>query len=254
MTERPRAPAPLYWGGAVLLIAFGALTGFSIGIPFLVFGLVLVLLAPFRGRTEIFVPALVAVPAFFAGFLLVAPLGCTATATVTESPGGSGGRSSLGTTSCGNLLGIDYSGEGIYNPPLWPAALAGLAVAAVTGTASFQSIRRNPPTKPKSGRSGWIGVGINLVWTLFLAGLGLFSGGALDPQWPIALIFVCLTAVPAVIAILGLRGRAGLLLTAGIVCVPMSLMSLAGATLPLLLPGICYFIAYYRSAQKPTYA
>lgn len=136
MTERPPAPAPLYWGGAVLLIAFGTLTGFSIGIPFLILGLSLVLLAPFRGRTEIFVPALLAVVAFFAGFILVAPLGCTATATVTESPGGNGGRSSLGTTSCGNLLGIDYSGDGIYNPPLWPAALAGLAVAAVAASAA----------------------------------------------------------------------------------------------------------------------
>lgn len=136
MTDKTATSRAIYWIGAILLIVFGTVTGFSIGIPFLMFGLSLVLLAPFRGRTQIFVPALVAVFAFFAGFIVVAPLGCTATAIVTASPDGDAGRSSRGTTSCGNLLGIDYSGRGIYKPPLWPAALAGLAVAAVAATAA----------------------------------------------------------------------------------------------------------------------
>lgn len=132
-----RAPGSLYWAGALLLIAFGTLTGFSIGIPFLMVGLSLVVLARFRRRPQVFVPSLVAVGAFFAGFILVAPLGCTATMTVTEFPGGDHGETSPAATSCDNILGIEYSGVGIYNPPLWPAALAGLTVAAVAATAAW---------------------------------------------------------------------------------------------------------------------
>ncbi len=79
----------------------------------------------------------------------------------------------------------------------------------------------------------------------------MFNGGSLDPQWPIALIFVSLTALPAGVAVVGLRGRAGLLLAAGILCVPLSLISLAGATLPLLAPAIGYFIAYHRASSEP---
>lgn len=150
MTERALTPGALYWVGAVLLVVFGTVTGFSIGIPFLILGLSLVLLAPFRNRTQTFIPALVAVVAFFAGFILVAPLGCTTTATVTESAGGDGHRSSAGATSCDNVLGIDYAGVGIYNPPWWPAAIAGLALAAVAATATFLLVRRRPPTERDS--------------------------------------------------------------------------------------------------------
>lgn len=142
-----RAPGSLYWGGTLLLIVFGALTGFSIGIPFLVVGLALVFLAPFRGRTRVFVSVLVGVVAFFAGFILIAPMGCTSTMTVTESPGGGRGEVSPQRTVCDNILGIDYSGTGLYNPPLWPATLAGLVVAGVATTATsllLKSRQRDP--------------------------------------------------------------------------------------------------------------
>lgn len=94
---------------------------------------------------------------------------------------------------------------------------------------------------------GWVGVGMHIAWTLFLAGLGLFSDGALDPQWRSALIFVALAGSPAVVAIFGLQGRPALILTAGIMCLPLSFISLAGATLPLLVPGVLYLIAYAHS-------
>jgi hypothetical protein len=34
-------------------------------------------------------------------------------------------------TTCTNILGIDYSGTGIYNPSLVPALLAGVAAGGI---------------------------------------------------------------------------------------------------------------------------
>ena len=88
----------------------------------------------------------------------------------------------------------------------------------------------------------WIGITLGLGWTLFLAGLGLFSDGSLDPQWKTALIFVLLAGLPAFIAFVG-RNKPNVLLTAALISLPLSLMSLAGAALPLLIPAIFYFSA-----------
>lgn len=249
MSEAIEPPGWIYWAIALVLIAFGTLTGFSIGIPFLCLGLALVFLAPFRQREAIFVPALVAVVAFFAAFALTAPLQCTSTARIVESSDGTHApQPSFAQTSCTNAIGIDYSGAGTYNPPLWPAALAGLVVATVaSGVTAWIIRRRSPRERSKATTVGWIGVTLHGAWTLFLAGQGLFSGGTLDPQWRTALIIVCLAALPGALAVLGLRGRPALVLTAGILCVPLSFLSLAGATLPLLLPGVLYLMAYARS-------
>lgn len=251
MSRGFQPPGWIYWAIAVLLIAFGTLTGFSIGLPFLFLGLALVFLAPFRQREGIFVSALVAVVAFFVGFALVAPLGCTVAERVVverSSHTGTPPPPQRGHTSCTNVIGVDYSGPGTYNPPLWPAALAGAVLATMAGgVASFFLRTRNSRQKLKPATVGWAGVTVHSAWTLFLAGLGLFSDGALDPQWRTALVFVCLAGLPAVLAIAGLRGRPVLLLTAGIISIPLSLLSLAGATLPLLLPAALYLMAYARS-------
>lgn len=88
----------------------------------------------------------------------------------------------------------------------------------------------------------WIGITLGVAWTLFLGGLGLFSNGALDRQWRTALVFVLLAGLPALVAFVG-RGRPNVLLTAALISLPLSLMSLAGAALPLLVPAIFYFSA-----------
>lgn len=88
----------------------------------------------------------------------------------------------------------------------------------------------------------WIGITLGVGWTIFLAGLGLFTDGSLDPQWRTALIFVLLAGLPACVAFLG-RRKPNLLLTAALISIPLSLMSIAGATLPLLVPAIFYFAA-----------
>ena len=88
----------------------------------------------------------------------------------------------------------------------------------------------------------WIGITLGVGWTLFLGGLGLFSNGALDRQWRTALVFVLLAGLPALLAFLG-RDRPNALLTAALISLPLSLMSLAGAALPLLVPASFYFSA-----------
>lgn len=56
-------------------------------------------------------------------------------------------------------------------------------------------------------------------------------------------------AVPGVLAILALRDRPVLLLPAGIALVPLSFLSFAGLTLPLLIPAVMLVIAYGRRSS-----
>ena len=118
-----------YWALDVLLVGFGYLALFSIGAPFLLTGTAMMVVSPWRSRPEVMWPALVGVWAFVLGYLLVAPLACTSTgiAVTTGSP------LSVSHTTCTNILGIDYSGTGTYNPSLVPALLA----AAAAGSAGI---------------------------------------------------------------------------------------------------------------------
>lgn len=123
-----------YWVVAGTLILFGAVAIFSVGLPFLTVGIALVVLAPRRGQPRLFWPPLVGLISFFAGYILIAPLGCTATAS---------SRDLTGSTSCSNLLGLNYLGSTPYEPPLWPAVVAGVIAAAVGwGAAHFLARRR----------------------------------------------------------------------------------------------------------------
>lgn len=112
----------MYLVTGLSLVVFGVLAMFSIGRPFFLVGLAMLILGPLRSRPALFWPPLAAVVAYNVGWWAVAPLSCTATETV----GATSGR-----TICSSLLGIDYSGSGIYNPSLDPANQAGLAFAAI---------------------------------------------------------------------------------------------------------------------------
>jgi hypothetical protein len=127
-----------YWIISLALIAFGFLAALSIGQPFLMVGLAMLVLGPFRRRPLIFWPPLLAVIAYNLTYFAVAPFYCTASSF-------NGGPS---TTVCSSLIGIRYAGEGIYNPSLTPAVLTGLAVAGVTAVVTFMILlwrRRLPP-------------------------------------------------------------------------------------------------------------
>jgi hypothetical protein len=131
--RRNRVGRAAYWGVAVVLVGFGYLALFSVGAPFLLTGIAMIVVSPWRTRREVLWPALVGVWAFVLGYLLVAPLGCTSkTMAVTA-----GSPAAASHTTCTNILGIDYSGTGIYNPSLVPA----LVVAAAAGAAGALATR-----------------------------------------------------------------------------------------------------------------
>ena len=132
-----------YWIAALLLVAFGFIAGFSIGPPFLLVGLAMLVLGPLRRWPRLYWPPLVGVLAFILGTILFVPLSCTASTEVGQDS----------HTVCTSLLGLSWSGPGIYNPP--PEAYdnafrVGMAAAFGAGIATVVALtlrrqRRLPP-------------------------------------------------------------------------------------------------------------
>lgn len=116
----------VYFAIAITLCALGFVAIFSVGAPFFLTGIAMLVASPWRGRREIIVPIVAAPWAFTLTYVLLAPLGCTGT----DVPGGQAGS----RTECSNILSIDYTGGGSYDPPLLPALLAGLVAAGITVT------------------------------------------------------------------------------------------------------------------------
>ncbi len=135
MTSRRRGGA-WYWVVAGVLIVFGFITGFSIGLPFLLLGYALLALGPWRDKRRVFWPVLTGVIALELGYMLVAPLRCTTSQTATTSRQGVTTTRS-GSTSCSALIGLKYHGGPRYNPPLWPAAAVGLGAGAAAAAGAW---------------------------------------------------------------------------------------------------------------------
>jgi hypothetical protein len=128
----------------LLLIGFGSLAIFSIGAPFLLLGLMLAVLSPWRDRRGVLATGAAVILGFVVGYVLVAPLSCTGTATAVV-----GGGPSEGTTVCSSIFGIiRYEGSGVYNPSHFPGLLAGLALAAIAGVAVAWYSLRHPVRPP----------------------------------------------------------------------------------------------------------
>jgi len=136
--RRDRVGAAAYWGVAVILVGFGSLALFSIGAPFLLTGIAMMVVSPWRSRPQVLWPALVGVWAFVLGYLLVAPLACTSKTMAVAA----GSPAAAFHTTCTNILGIDYSGTGIYNPSLVPAVLAGVTAGTAGAAATRILLRR----------------------------------------------------------------------------------------------------------------
>jgi hypothetical protein len=132
----------LYTVLAVGLFLFGAAGVFSIGMPFLLTGLVMLVLLPWRSRRDVLWPWLAGVWGLTLGYVLVAPLSCTSTV----APNGSVLRRDS-TTTCNGLL-FDYSGSGSYDPPLFPALLVGvvLGIAAWLAVKALLTRRATTPS------------------------------------------------------------------------------------------------------------
>ncbi len=151
-------------------MGFGVLGILSIGLPFLVLGLALLVLTPSRNAPERFWPPLVGIAAFFLGFLLVAPLGCT-TSAVARATGGLAPAPQAHTV-CTNAIGLHYAEGAGYNPSLVPALVAGLLFAVAGWSVSRLLIvrlgGRTPAAASGSGKDPWrwLGVGAALAAAL----------------------------------------------------------------------------------------
>jgi len=130
-----RTPPWAYWPAVILLLMFGTLAVLTIGTPFLVLGMALAVLRATRASRRVFWTVIASIGSFFVAYIAVSPLWCTSSAT----PSGLG----IGPTHCSNLIGIDYSGTGHYNPAHWPAAVTGLATATLVGTGTFVVLGRH---------------------------------------------------------------------------------------------------------------
>ena len=117
---------------AVALVLFGFAGIFSIGAPFLLTGLVMLVCFPWRHRRRILWPAIAGVWGLTAGYVLLAPIGCAQT--VTSERLTLGFVSTAATTTCNGVF-FDYSGGASYTPPLLPAFLVGVFAGVVTALA-----------------------------------------------------------------------------------------------------------------------
>jgi hypothetical protein len=120
-----------YWIFSVAIVVLGFLGGFSIGPVVIPIGIALLVLGPVRHRPRLYWPGLVAVIGFEVGFVLYAPLVCTATGSV-------GGPTE---TVCATILGPEYRGVGYYNPSLEPARAVGAVVGIVAAAAALVFVR-----------------------------------------------------------------------------------------------------------------
>ncbi len=120
---------------ALALVLFGIAGLFSVGAPFLLTGLVMLICLPWRHDRAILLPALSAVWGLTLGYILVAPLGCSSSAISL------GHGLVRGGTVCNGAL-FDYSGGGSYNPPLLPALLAGITLGFASAFAVRSLLRR----------------------------------------------------------------------------------------------------------------
>ena len=92
------------------------------------------------------------------------------------------------------------------------------------------------------------GVALGSVLALALGSLPLLLGGEdhFGDHRLRAPMLIAVLAIPALLAAVGLS-RTPALLAAGVVSLPLGFVSLAGATLPLLIPAAFYLVAYGRA-------
>jgi len=133
--EHRREPYPsrryqlLVW----VLVVFGFITGFSIGIPLLLLGLLLAGLSPFRANPKVFWPTILAYVGFIGAFILASPVSCSQTVSDLNS---------IARTTCTSLVGINYSGAGNYDPSHLPALITAVIAGAVVAVAASGLFRR----------------------------------------------------------------------------------------------------------------
>ncbi|HVR79018.1 MAG TPA: hypothetical protein VMS99_11590 [Acidimicrobiia bacterium] len=122
-----------YWLTVLVLVAFGFLTIFSLGMYFWFIALALVLLSPFRSRPRIFRSGIALSLGFLIGYVLVAPWGCVQSFTSDPTTG----EETVSPVVCTSPIGIEYSGPEPFHPSRTPALFAGGASAVIAAAVTW---------------------------------------------------------------------------------------------------------------------
>lgn len=110
-------------------------------------------------------------------------------------------------------------------------------------------LKADAQTRPPMAVSGlkvgaWLGIAMGLVY-------GLLVGVNGELRWferlGSGLAFGVGYGFPALLALMALNGRRSLLVPASVLSILLSVTSVAGATLPLIVPGVIYLVAFKRS-------
>jgi len=119
-----------YWTTSLILVAFGIAGALSIGRPFFLVGVAMLVLGRVRHRPRIFWPPLLSLVAYNVVFWTISPLYCSAG----SSPGG------VSTTTCSSLIGIPWPADagGVADPGAVFVIANGVGVAV--GIAVFVAV------------------------------------------------------------------------------------------------------------------
>ena len=128
MDQTSRLSPGTYWWLVLVLIGFGFVAILSIGSPFLLVGVTLAALSPFRSRPRVLWPVLALVVGFLVGYFVVAPLSCS----VTEGFNPTTGASTVSPELCRSLVGVEYT-----DSPQRPGLIAGVVGALVGATTAW---------------------------------------------------------------------------------------------------------------------
>lgn len=148
IAARPNHPVA-YWTLVAMLLAFGMLAIFTIGAPFLLLGVTLAIVAPWRRRPTVLWPSVTGILAFVVGVLLIAPLSCTSTIV----PSAPGAPPQPETTDCPSAFGlIHYGSDAGYIPAL----IVGVALALLAAATAHPILAGRPKAadQEKAARSG----------------------------------------------------------------------------------------------------
>lgn len=135
MATAPRPEHPVaYWTLVAVLLAFGMLAIFSIGLPFLLLGLSLAVAGPWRHRPTVLWSVVAAWIGLVLGLLLVLPLTCSSS--IRPVLVGASRQSGTGRGSCSTALGLIHYGTA--SPSLIPALITGLVLAVLGGATAHR--------------------------------------------------------------------------------------------------------------------
>ena len=128
-----------------------------------------------------------------------------------------------------------------------------LGLATVAGVRGFRQRRRRsrgPGSRGGLGLAEFGSAGIGIAAGVALAAIRGFNGQDYDRSLLPTLAFGALIAAPGVLALMAMRRRPALYLAAAILYVPISFLSMAGITLPLLFVGAMALVAHSRHGDE----